>query len=96
MGGALKTPPILLKSIALDSAKQKAKRQVSNVEHERTTRLILSGMVLYVFAGVSGAFFWLYAVWVLLRQDRIVEAAGAFVVAPIGFLYGFLRFFGLL
>jgi hypothetical protein len=67
---------------------------VSNAEHERTTRLVLSGVGLYVLAGAAGSFFWLYAVWGFLKQDRFIEAAIAVLLAPLSMFYGFLRFFG--
>jgi hypothetical protein len=67
---------------------------VSNAEHERTTRLVLSGIALYVLAGAVVCFFWLYAVWGFLKQDRFIEAAIALVLAPLGAIYGLLRFVG--
>jgi len=42
------------------------------------------------------AFFWGYAIWILLKQDRFLEAAIAVVLAPLGAIYGFLRFFAFL
>lgn len=44
--------------------------------------------------GLSAFFFWGYAVWVLLKADRFLEAAAALMLAPLGMLYGVLRFFG--
>ena len=67
---------------------------MSNAEHERTTRIVAGALVLYVAAGGATAFFWAYAVWVLLKADRFIEAGIAFVLAPLGALYGLLRFFG--
>ena len=40
------------------------------------------------------AFFWFYGIWKLFQQDRVFDAAAAFVIFPIGIIYGFLRFFG--
>lgn len=47
-------------------------------------------------AGMAAFFFWAYAIWILFKQDRVLEAFAAAVVAPIGAIYGFLRFFGFL
>lgn len=66
---------------------------MSNAEHERLTRLFLVGSVVYFAAGSAVAFFWGYAVWILLKQDRFLEAAAALLIAPLGAIYGFLRFF---
>jgi len=69
---------------------------VQNAEHERVTRIVLSGLAAYILAGLAVGFFWLYAVWILLKQDRFIEVAIAVVLAPLGAIYGFLRFFNLL
>ena len=63
-------------------------------EHERVTRIVLAGILAYVAVGASIGFFWFYAIWILLKQDRFLEAAVAFVLAPLGAIYGALRFFG--
>jgi hypothetical protein len=69
---------------------------MTDAEHERTTRGVLLGLVLYGVAGLFFLFFWLYAVWTFLKQDRFIEAGIAVVLAPLGMIYGFLRFFGIL
>jgi hypothetical protein len=46
--------------------------------------------------GGGAFFFWCYAVWILLKQDRFLDAAIAGLLAPLGALYGFLRFFAFL
>ena len=54
---------------------------------------------LYLAQGIAGMaffFFWAYAIWILFKQDRVLDACAAAVVAPIGAIYGFLRFFGFL
>ena len=52
--------------------------------------------VVWFICGVSALFFWVYAWFTLLKDSRVLEAAAAFVVMPIGAIYGFLRFFNLL
>ena len=67
---------------------------MSNAEHEHTTRIVLGGLLAYIFSGLVICFFWGYAIWVLLKQDRLIEVAIAVILAPLGAVYGFLRFFG--
>jgi hypothetical protein len=51
--------------------------------------LVYGWLVLMVCAGV-----WIYGVVDLFLKHKIVEAAAALIVIPIGFLYGLFRLLG--
>ena len=38
--------------------------------------------------------FWIYAIVDLFQRDKVLEAAAAFILVPLGALYGLGRFFG--
>lgn len=38
--------------------------------------------------------FWVYAIVDLFQRDKFLEAAAAFILVPLGALYGLGRFFG--
>ena len=42
----------------------------------------------------SGLGFWIYAIIDLFQRDKVLEAAAAFILVPLGALYGLGRFFG--
>jgi hypothetical protein len=66
-------------------------------KNDRIPKEIWQLGAIYLAQGIVGfaaLFFWAYAIWILLKQDRLLDAAAACIVAPIGAIYGFLRFFG--
>lgn len=63
---------------------------------ENVGKTLFALISIYIVGGAIPAFFWLYAVWFFIVHDRFIEAALAFVLAPLGAIYGFLRFFGFL
>ena len=49
----------------------------------------------WIGVGLATLFgFWIYAIVDLFQRDKFLEAVAAFILVPLGALYGLGRFFG--
>jgi hypothetical protein len=53
-----------------------------------------SALILYVIGAVSLVGLWIYGIYDLFLQHKVLEAAIAFFAFPFGVIYGLGRFFG--